>query len=137
MEIRQSDLKSPYLKQLYKMFLKVWDHVDAFEETKNGLELPYPILALEEGDLIGGLSFTAYQHPDKDQMALWINALYVDRAFRGKHVASNLISYAEEKAREMGYTEILVYTDLASLYLKLGYKSLSYNGSHTVLLKTL
>jgi len=126
MDIRQDEWASPYLGKLYQMFINQWGQVDAFTDQKDGLRLPRPIIALDDDKLVGGLSFTAYRHPGKNQMVLWINALYVETDFRGKKLASRLIALAEEVAKKLGYKQLFVHTDIPTLYIKSGYSKWSH-----------
>jgi GNAT superfamily N-acetyltransferase len=87
-------------------------------ESKDG-PLPSPLLALVGERLAGGISFTWHIAPEPPEMALWINTVYVEPAFRGKGVATALVAAADEHARmETGEKTLLVYTDVPQLYEK-------------------
>ena len=96
--ITSSEFKSPHLQPLYDWFVEEWGEVDGFAAQKDGLILPAPLLALDGMRLCGGLSFTRYKNPEDETIALWINAVLVTPAHRGKGVASDLILAAGQAA---------------------------------------
>ncbi len=119
MIIRSSNFTSHHLILLREWFELTWGgKFDEFEALKMGMHLPSPVLALDDDKLVGGLSFTAYENPEENDIALWINALYVDSNMRGFGIGSKLISFAEHTAREAGFTKLYVNTNIPSLYLK-------------------
>ena len=136
-QIISSQFNSPHLPQLYQWFINEWGEVDAFDKSKYDLPLPSPLLALDGDELVGGLSFTAYDQPNGSEMGLWINALYVHPDQRGQGIASKLIDVAEKTASESHMNELFARTDIPVLYEKIGWKVLSVTCEGTILIKSL
>ena len=120
------------LDELYSWFVAEWEKVEPFVRIKNGVNLPQPIIALENKSLAGGLSFTVYPTTD-DTTRLWINALLVAPEKRRKGLGSDLIRKAMETASKHDFKEIFVLTDLPSLYTNLGWDILSNSEKGTIL----
>lgn len=110
-----------------------WGEVDPF----TGTGVPAPILALKDGSLVGGLSFTCSAIPGTQEMALWINTLLVDPKCRRMGIGSKLITAAERCVKPGGVTELYVFTNIAGIYEKLGWHIHGTTGNHTVLTKNL
>ncbi len=132
-----SNFTSHHLIQLREWFGSVWGKFEDFEDSKLGIALPCPLLAISNGNLMGGLSFTAYQNPEKNEVALWINALFIEPDNRGLGIGSMLIKAAENKAITTEHTELFVYTNVPELYQKNGWSELVNNGENVVLKKVL
>ena len=58
--IQEVESGSPYLFTLYQWFESEWDDVEPLSSTKNGKEIPNPIIALQDGELVGGLVFSRF-----------------------------------------------------------------------------
>lgn len=135
--IENSNFTSHHLTQLHKWFEATWGTFENFDESKMGIRLPSPILALDEDRLVGGLSFTAFKNPEKDEMALWINALYIASNKRGIGIGLQLIEAAENVSSGYGYKAIYANTNVPGLYLKNDWVELMENGEDIVLKKDL
>ena len=79
---------------------------------------------LVEGEkVLGGIGLSEY---DKEKNICELQKLYLDECARGKGLSYSLISFIEQKAREMGYKKIYLetHTNLAAaihIYEKCGY----------------
>ena len=111
-----------------------WGNVDSFFE-QNGKVLPAPILALKDGVLVGGLSFTYSSIPGTQEVALWINTLLVAPEYRRMGIGSRLIAAAESCVGLVGANEVYAFTEVAEIYQKHGWCIHSNAGESTVLRK--
>jgi len=127
--ISSTQPKSQHFIHLQKWFESEWQKPYIVEKG-----IPHPLIALSDGVLVGGLAFTFYSHPEKDEMALWINALYVEPKYRGMGIASRIIKAAEEACDR---TELFAFTDVPDLYEKLGWQKLKAESENVVLWKSL
>ena len=127
-----SKTKSIHLEKLYEWFVEEWKEVEPFETNKEGIELPPPIIALENNELARGLSFTCYPIPG-DEMGLWVNALLVTPEKRGKGIGSDLVRKAMEEVSKLKFKEVYVRTEVPSLYQNLGWLRQSSNEEGTIL----
>ncbi len=116
-KIVETEIDSDYSKSLYAMLFGEWKDMEAFELTKFGLRIPRPMVVLENNQVIGGASFTRYQEPAGDKIAVWLNALYVRSESRNQGIATALIRASQSVARNL-----YALTDVASLYTKAGWK---------------
>ena len=75
--IQTVESNSTYLAELYQWFESEWDDVEPLAITKYGKVIPNPIIALENGELIGGLVFTRFLSPITQEQAVWVNADFI------------------------------------------------------------
>ena len=136
-EIESSNFSSHHLEQLHSWFVGEWGEVDPFVDCKNGVALPAPILALDCGVLIGGLSFTGCNKPNSSTVGVWVNALFVSPEKRGAGVASKLLETAEKEARKLGVNELYARSDVPALYEKLSWQVLHQTSEGTRLKRDL
>lgn len=113
-----------------------WGTVDSFVGGAD-MPLPAPVLALAEGHLVGGLSFTYSKVPGTTDTALWINTLLVAPAFRRKGIASELIRAAERRVALGGIRELYVFTRVAQLYRQLDWCMVGHAAESCILRKEL
>lgn len=111
-----------------------WASEHSFDPPDDSPPLPSPLLALSDGTLIGGISFTWHPAPATSQRALWINTLYIEPGSRGKGYALELIAAAEQRAKEAaGVGELYVYTNAPGLYEKRSWSLISKDKEMSVL----
>jgi len=116
-EIVKVKANSPLAYELYSLLKSEWPEFEGFKQVKFGVEIPDPIISLVNGKLVGGLSFTSYKKPMSEDVAIWINAVFVIPKYRRKGIASNLI----EKSQGVG-AELFALTDVPELYTNLGWE---------------
>ncbi len=130
MEITKN-YKAEELQEFKKMALGEWQNVEFSKENEAEPMTPKPILAKENGLVIGGLSYVWYPNPDQNELALWVNTVVVLPSCRSHGVGTELIRFAmQEQASE---AELFVYTSIPNLYLKLGWSSVSVDRENHVL----
>ncbi|MDN3679104.1 GNAT family N-acetyltransferase [Vibrio tapetis subsp. quintayensis] len=136
-DIVESQTGSRYLTEVTRLFQSEWPDFEPYTPVVNGFEVPLPILALSNADLVGGLAFTRFPEPNANRQALWINAVLVEAKSRKQGVSSNLIRRAESLAKHNGELSLYVYTHIPTLYQKLGWEVTDTSDEHMVLRKTL
>lgn len=97
--------------------------------------IPDPLLAIEQGALMGGLGFTSFAKPNSECLAVWVNTLYVAPQYRNRGLGSALIHAAESTAQNLGIDELFVYTEIPALYEKLNWRIVDLIQEATVLRK--
>ena len=94
-----------------------------FEHSICKDRLPQTFVALVDGEPAGmyQLSMTddLYGRPD---IYPWMINVYVDEAYRGKHICKALMNTVLEKAKEAGLDELYLYTSHVGLYEKYGWE---------------
>lgn len=136
-KIKTADLCSEDYEYFIEAILNEWNKVDQLPACNEIVEIPLPLLAYQDMQLAGGLSFINFQNPERDQMALWINTVYVEEKNRGKGIASKLINEGTRVAKSFGIKELFVYTDKENLYLKNGWQLVSKEAEDSTLKKIL
>ncbi len=128
------------LNELRQWFELEWGQVDSFYGNHPEVDVPLPVVAVDEdGSLLGGLVFSSFTNPLKDDVAVWINAVIVSPEQRKHGIASKLVRRAEVEAGLMAINELFVLSEYPGLYEKLGWGFVSLDESRdsTVLTKLL
>ncbi|WP_197713339.1 hypothetical protein [Moritella yayanosii] len=68
--IQEVETNSPHLIMLYQWIESEWDDVEPLAPIKNGKAIPNPIIALKDGELVGGLVFTRFLSPITKEQAV-------------------------------------------------------------------
>jgi GNAT superfamily N-acetyltransferase len=131
MQILSSNSLPPQqLNQLREWFELEWGNFDPFEGNHPGIEIPSPMLAVDDqSSLLGGLAFSTFSKPETDSIAVWINMVLVSPSERKKGIASLLIQSAESEAKHMGIRELFVLSEFPDLYQKLGWQFIRLDSS--------
>ncbi len=94
-----------------------------FEHSLCKNKLPQTFVALIDGEPAGmyqlSMSDDLNSRPD---LYPWLINVYVDEKFRGRNVARELMNTVKENAKELGLTELYLYTKHVGLYEKFGWK---------------
>jgi GNAT superfamily N-acetyltransferase len=103
----------------------------AFEESRDAMrrwmgELGYETALLAElnGRPAGSCLLVREEIDPKHDLTPWLAALYVAPEFRGRSIATALVRAIEQHARDVGCTQLHLYTITAEpLYAKLGWSA--------------
>ena len=94
-----------------------------FEHSLCKNKLPQTFVALIDGEPAGmyqlSMSDDLNSRPD---LYPWLINVYVDEKFRERNVARELMNTVKENAKELGLTELYLYTKHIGLYEKFGWK---------------
>ena len=94
-----------------------------FEHSLCKDKLPQTFVALIDAEPAGmyqlSMSDDLNSRPD---LYPWLINVYVDEKFRGRNVARELMNTVKENAKELGLTELYLYTKHIGLYEKFGWK---------------
>ncbi len=94
-----------------------------FEHSLCKNKLPQTFVAVIDGEPAGmyqlSMSDDLNSRPD---LYPWLINVYVDEKFRGRNVARELMNTVKENAKELGVTELYLYTKHIGLYEKFGWK---------------
>jgi GNAT superfamily N-acetyltransferase len=98
------------------------DSRDALRAWMSQLDYETALLAEVDGRPAGSCLFVREEIDPKHDLTPWLAALYVAPEFRGRLIASALVRAIEQHARDVGCTELHLYTITAEpLYAKLGW----------------
>ena len=95
---------------------------DALRAWMRGLGYETALLAEVDGQPAGSCLFVREETDPKHDLTPWLAALYVAPEFRKLGIASALVRAIEQHARDVGCTELYLYTITAEpVYAKLGW----------------
>lgn len=101
---------------------------------KNSLiknKLPLTFIALEDNELVGTIGLWRSDLMSRQDLFPWLSALFVKENFRGKRIGQKLQNFLIEYCREVGFTELFLYTDICNYYEKTGWKYLEDGIEHS------
>lgn len=121
-----------------------WGHLNPREtldqrviriEGKMNLDrVPVAFAALGEDEGIVGTASLIFDDLEGDPRNPWLASVFVAPAHRKKGIASALVRTIEDKARQLGYARLYLFTATApDLYAGLGWRPLeqrAYRGEH-------
>jgi len=85
-------------------------------------DLPAPVIAIQDDEVVGVLTFTFHRVAEVSDKELWINALYVREDLRGMGIGKQLLSLGMNAAKDSGVKQLFVYTEIPLLYAKQGWQ---------------
>lgn len=137
MIIIDSESNPGRLQNLQTLLAKEWGDFDLFKGATEKIDVPFPLLAVDGDNLLGGIAFSRYKSPIDDQISLWVNGLVVKPEYRLRGIGSCLIRAAEVKLKEKGFETLFALTDIPKLYEKLGWCVVSISKRDSVVKKSL
>ena len=95
-------------------------HMERVLQT--GEPVPDAWIAVEDGKVVGGYTLAIKDLLAAGETGLWIATLYVDPAFRGRHLSPVIIAHARRRGGELGYEKIYLATEHVNYYEKFGFR---------------
>ncbi len=92
-------------------------------ERKNGIPQWYLVLN-EQNRIVAGAGIIQNDFHDHPDLTPNLCALYVEKEYRRKNIARNLLEYIRKEAGKMGYEKLYLVTDHTSFYERCGYQFL-------------
>ena len=87
---------------------------------------PIALVALDGAELLGTASLRIHDMDILTDLSPWLGGVYVAQCHRKKGIGRQLVSAVEQKALELGYWSIYLFTiDQAPMYSKLGWEVLN------------
>jgi len=127
MEITKLEINSQEALALNTLLNKEWSDVGEFENEKFGMSVPKPIAAIENGKVVGGLSFTCYKEPSGADVVVWVNTVFVIPSYRHQGIATKLIQSSCNST-----SPLYALTDVPALYTNIGWKIVSNDSNGAV-----
>lgn len=108
------------VNRLVAMFDALWPGFKLSDIGLSNPKIPHPIAVMCDDEVSGGLAFSLFEEPNTTAQVIWLNAVYIVPKYRGKGLASELISDAQSllKGRQKW---LYAHTDVPSLYARLGW----------------
>ena len=121
------------INKLDEWIFSEWGESSPVDKMLSDENLPIPILAYKDNNLVGGLKFSYFKRSKSEEKTLWINALYITPSSRRQGIAKMLVSKAKDVSIDTNYNELFVYTKFPELYLNLGWDLIeSKDNDHTL-----
>ena len=79
-------------------------HMEQVRQTD--APLPDAYIAVEKGKVVGGYTLAVKEILWSEDKGLWIATLYVDPAFRGRHLSPVLLAHARRQGGRLGFERI-------------------------------
>lgn len=109
------------------------------ERAKSRTDLPFSLVATKKGNWLGSASLKAHDMETNTDLTPWLAAVYVKAPFRGQGIARLLIAKIQQKASDLGFSAIYLYTpDATRYYEQLGWvpvKREIYRGYSVTIMK--
>lgn len=132
--VRISAALLEHIGPLARLMAQEWAGYAFFEGFVEGRAFPRPLSAVDDhGEVVGGLAFTAHEHPTLAMPALWIDAVAVATLHRRQGIATALVREACAVASAQGFGEVFAYTGVPGLYRRLGWRGSSAPGPFEVM----
>lgn len=81
-------------------------------------------VAMAEGKIVGMTSILKTDYYPLPDIYPWISSLFVSEDYRGQRISEKLIDFANEYAKELGFTKTYIPSEHVGLYEKYGYRYL-------------
>jgi predicted N-acetyltransferase YhbS len=129
-----------------KWLWEEWGTANNFEFFKsivknslNKKNLPQTFIALDNNKPIGTIGLWRCDMVSRQDLYPWLSALYVIPSYRNRGIGKQLQAYLEIYAKQLGYKELFLYTDLENYYDKSGWiyldTGITYSGEYDKIYK--
>jgi len=133
MEIVLLAHKPEYLSELATLHFHQWHWLnpeftvrDYFEKGRRHLNidtLPLTYIAIRNKRLLGSASLRTEDFDNRKDLSPWLGGMIVKESERGKGICTKLEHAICEKARELGYDSLFLFTfDKMGIYAHLGWR---------------
>jgi len=99
--------------------------------------LPITLVLMETDQLVGFVVLIQFELKSRPDLSWWVDALFVDSAFRGRGLGSKLLKEIEGRAVALGLDHLAAYTDQIGLYQRRGFSPESHELKRQIMLKIL
>ena len=92
------------------------------QHSQTAEALPLTFIAVEGEQLLGTIGLWRCDLISRQDLFPWLAALYVDESARGQGLARKLQQHVIESAREMGFSELHLYSACRDFYERFGWR---------------
>ncbi len=111
-----------YYAEWPKIYTGIAQVISRLEERTNRSSLPLGLVAVENGEVVGAVALKDHEIEALTQHTPWLASLIVKKENRGQGIGKILIEGLLDKARQLGFLKIFLYTDtMAGYYAALGW----------------
>ena len=125
-EIRKVDKNTPLSAALLTFvencsWLEVKEHTTAQIKNWDFQDWETPFAAILDNRIVGMATLMKTDYYPLPDIFPWVSTLFVDEAYRGRKICGQLIDFANEHARSLGFKQTYIPTEFTGLYEKYGY----------------
>ena len=80
-----------------------------------------PFAAILNGEVVGIATLMKSDYYPLPEIYPWVSTLFVTEKYRGNRISEELIRFANQYAKEIGFTKTYIPTEHVGLYEKYGY----------------
>ena len=102
-------------------WLEVKDHTVRLIENWEFDQWETPFAAILNGEVVGIATLMISDYYPLPEIYPWVSTLFVTEKYRGKRISEELIRFANQYAKEIGFTKTYIPTEHVGLYEKYGY----------------
>lgn len=126
--------KKEFIEPFAKLIYKNWSHlrpdssykelVKRINNKVNKKEVPIHIIVEKDEEFVGGLIIKLNEMEQFPSFKYWIGSVVVEPKYQGKKIATKLLNYTCQIAKEKNIKKLYLQTENLSggLYIKLGWK---------------
>lgn len=103
-------------------WLEVKDHTVRLIENWNFDQWETPFAAILNGEIVGIATLMKSDYYPLPEIYPWVSTLFVTEKYRGNRISEELIRFANQYAKEIGFTKTYIPTEHVGLYEKYGYR---------------
>ena len=107
-----------------KWHIPVEEYTKSIQECLSGGCVPQWYVAVENGQIIGGIGVIENDFHDRKDLTPNVCAVYVEENFRCLGIAGKLLKLVCEDMRSFGFTALYLVTDHTEFYERYGWKFL-------------
>jgi len=125
-ELRKVDKGTPLADELLAFvenfsWLDVKDHTVRVLKNWEFEEWESPFVAIMNRQIVGMVTIMKSDYYPLPEIFPWISTLFVSEEYRGNRISGKLIDFANQYAKEIGFTNTYIPTEYIGLYEKYGY----------------
>ena len=131
---------SAFIPSAESLFQREWSDIILEPEQLAKSELPPILVAVKGREVVGALAYTWFEQPQTSNKVVWINALYVDAAYRQRGIAQQLIRLSEKALSSLAQSQLYAYTNVPQLYRSVGWRKVEEaecEAGHAVMMQLL
>ena len=102
-------------------WLEVKDHTVRLIENWEFDQWETPFAAILNGEVVGIATLMKSDYYPLPEIYPWVSTLFVTEKYRGNRISEELIRFANQYAKEIGFTKTYIPTEHVGLYEKYGY----------------
>lgn len=103
-------------------WLEVKEHTVKLLRNWEFEEWETPFAAIADGQIVGMATLMKTDYYPLPEIFPWISTVFVSEAYRGKRISGKLIDFANQYAKETGFSCTYIPTEYTGLYEKYGYR---------------